>query len=1304
MVSAAELQALHQQQQQQQQQGSSAGPTSDPFPSLGGDPFPAPVSSGDPFPATIGSSAAVAPKAKVSSGVNGSSQPDFSSQSAFPSLGASVPAAKGQWSKKLSEGASNGAAGRAAAAPGSASNWSGSAPVIQRAIHQEVFSLPASDELQSRLSQIMGRVQTKHRSVKIEASTTRKTATTTFVVKGPNEAAVKSARKELTVGLARNVSLTVMIPSSLRAFVIGAKGKNLKNITEQTGVRINIPRQEGAADAETNGHAKAHPHGETDYDNDEQISVTIDGDEVNAREAASMISALVAERTSRTTQRLTHIEHIFYPFIAGAKGANSTRLETEVGQGDVSVRIPPRAAFLPPREEEEKGEAKRERDLSIIVSGDRDLVARVVQAIDAEVDEMKSSFRTLQISIPKRQHRFLVGDAAQEILGATSCSVELAAIDDPSDSVTIRGPQAKLPLALTAAMDKANAVRVEVVDVVAPHRSSGANALDHAKLLLRWINLSGKLPKAPQVQIYLPRPAIVESTGLAQIEIVGADASAVAGARAQLDALIKSIPPSFVQTMDIDPLLHRLIIGKKGANLQQYAKKGVDVIFPPAPTGDAAGEGRSDVALILSDPSVINALPKEKKARDAEATKILDEVRTDIEKAGVQAADMRTETLKVPAKLHRAILGTGGTTLNAIIGEERLVAVRLGSSSNKGPAMDEDSITVRGPSNEVERVANELRKVALDAEQDAIVNGHTVQFMLDSAHIPHIVGRGGSGASKLREELGVRIDFGDQATEGAKKPSKVNVVIVGRKENAEEAQKRILNQAEKLADETQVTLKVPANLHGSIIGQGGKYVTRLQDNYGVRINFPSQSANGEAKQKADEVILKGGKKGVEAAKAELLELIEYEKEHNNVVLVPVSTKSIARIMGKGGANVNRIRDETEAQVDVDKESEGAETTTIKLRGTKKAIAAAKAEILAVAAEVDAEASFTLTIPAKFHAQLIGPQGSNLRDIITRAGGPEDGRSATQLVQFPRRGDASNDTVTVRGPSALASKVKQELETAANELSSRIVIGVVVAQSSQRSLMGRIRELQASSNARIVVPGWREYNELEISNASELSNAAPSTIVKIQGKKDVCEALAREISEAFASNSKTIEVPRAVAAKLGTPLLFRQLRTEMGVSVDAPKSSGASKANGAGSRPSVLADSARIDAAEDDDEALPFELSKIEALNDEGADNVKWVLTAKTESALDEAAKHIADEIAKYGQMTHEGRLFVDPSAVPRIVGRGGQGLRDHENASGASIEIPRDGNGLVVITGTEKAVLDARQRIQKVAQGGGRRD
>ncbi len=770
-----------------------------------------------------------------------------SSESAFPTLGASASKSNSgsAWSKKLSSnGTSSGGAGFAAA------------PVIQRTILTETLVLPTSAELSAKVPSVLARVRTKYGgpasaagagvgakagAITIEASSTRKAGTTTFIIKGESEKTIKAAKRELSVALARNVTLSFVMPASLRAFVIGAKGKNLKSITEQTGVRINIPK------SEETGEAQAPAPATEDYENDEQITVTIEGDEVNAGQAQRLLQAIVAERTSKITQRLTHIEHIFYPFLTGAK--NDLEKEEKLGAGEVSVRIPPRAAFLPPREEEAGAEKTGPRDLSVVVSGDREAVSRVVAAIEAQVDNMRRSFRTLSISIPKRQHRFLVGENAAEILASTGCSIELAPIDDPSDSVTIRGPSNSLANALTETMTKANSVSVQIVDLVSAHRS-----LDHAKHLARWLAM-GRAPRVNGVQVYHPRPAIMESTGQAQVEIVGSDAVEVENVRAKVDELVKRTSPACISVLEIDPLLHRHIIGKKGNNLKQYEAKGVDLIFPHV---SESGDGSPEVLLVYHAEE-----PAERKARDAKAAEAIQQVKADVLKAGELAADMQTETLQIPAKLHRYILGANGTTLNALIGEEKLVAVKVGAgkSAENPSKKEEEAVVVRGPSAEVQRIVKEIKRIAEEGEQDSIVNGHVAELVVGSSHVPHLVGKGGAAVSKLREELGIRIDFGEPVGEGKK--ARTKVTLTGRKENVEEARKRLQAQVERLEDETLVVVKVPAALHGSIIGQGGKYVSRLQDSYGVRINFPSAGSD-----KPDEVVIKGGKKGVEQAKGE----------------------------------------------------------------------------------------------------------------------------------------------------------------------------------------------------------------------------------------------------------------------------------------------------------------------------------------------------------------------------------------------------------------------------------------------------
>ncbi|KAE8214351.1 hypothetical protein CF327_g2221 [Tilletia walkeri] len=1380
LISAADLQRQHDAAAAAAQSSGSAStsaPIEDPFPALIEDPFPPAnghKASGTPSAVNTGHGAAAAAGAAGTAGSSSaaapgssaqapkrSAQPDFSSESAFPSLGAAAAPPKGSWSKKLAVNRNAAPASSSGGAAASA-NWASSAatvPVIARSSAQEVFTIPYDAEQAAtqpnKLGQVIQRVQTKYPGIKVDASTTRKNGVTTFVVKGQNEANVKAARREITVLLAKSVTLTVMIPSSLRAFVIGAKGKNLKSITDQTGVRINIPKQDPAA-------PPAPAQGDQDYEDEEQIPVTIDGDEINANTAIKLIQAIVAERTSKTTVRLTEIAHNLYPFIQGPKNANAARLEKEeaFGNGEVSVRIPPRAALLSTREvtsadaddgaidsaEADSGKPKeRERDPAIVLSGDREAVQRVVAEIERQVAEMKSTYRTLNIDTPKRQHRFLVGEHAHEILAATGCSVELPSIESTSDTITIRGPAKNLPTALTAVMDKANSVRVEVLDLVTAHHDPA-----HAKRLLRWLISTGKLPRgaaAGGAQIFIPRSQVIESTGQVQLEIVGPQEDAVVKLRESLFALVRGITPAFVKEIDVDPLVHRLVIGRKAAGLKSYEAKGIDVIFPavasssPESSGMGGAGSRSDVLLVFSNPPA--DLPTEKKAREAKAAEILDTAAAELKSSEKLAADMRTEKIACDHKLHRAVLGPNGTTLNAVIGEERAVHVKLPNNDS-----EEQDIVVRGPSAEVERVVKALRSIIADAEQDSIVNGHVAELSVEHAHIPHVVGRGGAAITKLKEELGVRIDIADptasangdgaaaapaagdekaKKTLGSKKKagaasSLVKITLTGRKENVEEAKKRLQTQVARLADETQIVVKIPANLHGSIIGTGGKYVTRLQDTYGVRINFPS--ANGDAAQKADEVTLRGGKKGVESAKAELLELVDYEKENNNTLTFDVLAKSIPRIVGKGGQTVSQIRDDTNAQIDIDRESENNKegTVQIKVRGTKKAIAAAKAAILDLAAEAEDEATFKLDIPASAHGELIGPGGSAIRDLVIRCGGPEDAWAAARFVSFPKKGGAAANanTVTVQGPSAIAKKIKAELEKVSGDVSSRVVYGVVIAQPKHRIIIGkggsRRAELQEKHNVRLVFPGWDEYVSTgEPVNASELSDGSAETIIKLVGKQEACEALAKEIKEEYTSVTRKITIPRAVASKIGKPQFFVNLRQAHSVSVDTPRDSGANKeaaaapaplrpANGTSSATTPAAAAARIDAdengleEEDENGGLVFHL---EALTlDSSADTVTWTLSGRDSASVDKAAKTIESAVAKVKSHSHIGRLYVDRSAVPRIVGKKGAGLAALQGETGANVEIPRESDAnagaaeaVCIITGTEEAVLAARDRL-----------
>ena len=113
----------------------------------------------------------------------------------------------------------------------------------------------------------------------------------------------------------------------------------------------------------------------------------------------------------------------------------------------------------------------------------------------------------------------------------------------------------------------------------------------------------------------------------------------------------------------------------------------------------------------------------------------------------------------------------------------------------------------------------------------------------------------------------------------------------------------------------------------------------------------------------------------------------------------IPTRAVARVLGKGGVQINSIKDETGAQIDIEKASEATEVTSITVRGTKQTNEAAKQRILAIANQVDDETTIVVHIENKFHGSIIGAGGQGLKDLIAKAGGPSDGKAQAGLVHL-----------------------------------------------------------------------------------------------------------------------------------------------------------------------------------------------------------------------------------------------------------------------------------------------------------------
>ncbi|KAJ3513316.1 hypothetical protein NLJ89_g3016 [Agrocybe chaxingu] len=1182
---------------------------------------------------------------------------DTDSEVAFPSLASAAPTATapaGPW------GAATG-------------------PRIKATVHKaplfaDSFTLSQIDLANSgkdgkpaTLGEVLKQVLAKYK-VKIEASTNQKSRQTTFHIKAESQKELDKAKRSLLALLSPVITLVINAPASTIGSIIGPKGATLKQIRDQTSVRVDIPKREDIGNGHANGSANDKAT-EDDEDEEPTVPVTLVGPQPLAYEAQAMLNQIISSRTSTATQRVRDIPAHVLPFVL----VRRPLFMEAAGFGSVNL-----ALNAPARE--------------ITVSGDREAVVRVIDAIRRTVEGFKSSLTSVKISLPKRQHRLLIGQNADAVLSKSKCAVAVAK-DDEGDEITVWGLSSDLPAGLAAVMEQANSKYIHELTLPGP--------IDLSKQLVTYLTRiqydKTISSNHPGVEAFLP--SADPTTPTLSIDLVG-DKSEVDAVVKQVSGLIGKLIGA-TRNIAIDWLLHRVITGKNAKRIKQFQEAHNVVVYFPSESLE------SSLVLLVYDPlsPTAAASPDEKK-------KHLDDVEKELLKMAREAADVKTETISVQKRWHDSVVGWGGTTLNAIIGEDTTLSIKVGAEA--GDASTEDIILVRGVSADVDRAVKEIRKIVEDAKNDEIVNSYSTEFDIDREYVGRIVGSQGAGVNRLRDQLGVKVDVSDEVDdkekEGGKKKKathqKSKVKITGRKENVEEAKKRILAQVDRLADETSEILKIPAQYHSSLIGQSGKYAIRLEDKYAVKITFPRQSSEGgEGKTreqlKPDEVLIKGGKKGVAGAKSELLEAVEFEKESNNVLKFNVPTRAVARILGRGGASINEIKDDTGAQIDVDKGSDDA--TQITVRGTKQAIAVAKTAILAISDQVAEETTASVTVESKFHRNIIGAGGQGLKELVARCGGPSDPKLQAGLIRFPRQGEPS-DEVRLRGEPKLVAKLKDELERLVADLRDRVILVVNIPAVQHRALIGRggqhLNDLQNKFNVQIQFPGSRSYNQVgEAENIGDFEEVDAGNLVKVSGSRAAVEKAIEGLKSnvkgpAVETVTKTVTVPLKYHHSISQQgSFFRTLRT-FGVQVDH---SVQPTKTGVPTRPTP---SARIDDAETAD----VEWEIVANYQDAEEGDSEWTLKARDQAGLDKAEGLLKDAINNAARMSHVGFLtLADRSMFPKIVGAKGANVARLRNETGADITVSRENNTIVII-GAENEVSAAKDAILRMTNSRRRHD
>uniref|UniRef100_A0A6Q2XEB4 Vigilin n=1 Tax=Esox lucius TaxID=8010 RepID=A0A6Q2XEB4_ESOLU len=604
----------------------------------------------------------------------------------------------------------------------------------------------------------------------------------------------------------------------------------------------------------------------------------------------------------------------------------------------------------------------KDQGLSIMVTGKLDSVMKARKEIVARLQTQASA----TVAIPKEHHRFVIGkngEKLQELELKTATKIAIPRPDDPNLNIRITGTK--------EGIEKA---RHEILLISAEQDKRAVERLSLEKAYHPFIagahnRLVQELNRETGARISIPPPGLHKD----EIVITG-EKEAVALAASRIQAIYNDKKRKTTTiSVEVKKSQHKYIVGPKGNSLHEIMEStGVSVEMPPL-------DSASETIILRGEP---------------------DKLGPALTQVYAKAKSVKVVEVTAPAWLHRFIIGKKGQNIGRIT--QQLPRVHIEFTDG------EEQISLEGPTEEVEQAQVQIQGII----RDLLVRMDYTEVNIDQRFHRHLIGKNGANINRIKEQYKVSVWIPQE-------PDRSGLVrIEGDPKGVQLARKELMEVAHRMENECTKELSVEQRFHRSIIGQKGEKIKEVRDKFPeVVINFPDPA------QKSDMVQLRGPKNEVEKCSTFLAKLIQDLVENTFSLSITIFKQFHKNIIGKGGANIKKIREETCTKIDLPAENSNSETIVI--TGRKNNCEAARDRILAVQRElVNTHPLFSLvTIPAKLHNSVIGSKGCLVRAIMEDCAGVH--------IHFPSEGSGS-DKVTIRGPAGEVERAKRQLLLLAEE--------------------------------------------------------------------------------------------------------------------------------------------------------------------------------------------------------------------------------------------------------------------------------
>ncbi|XP_062355486.1 vigilin isoform X3 [Cinclus cinclus] len=630
----------------------------------------------------------------------------------------------------------------------------------------------------------------------------------------------------------------------------------------------------------------------------------------------------------------------------------------------------------------------------------------------SKIRPIKASVITQVFHVPleerkyKDMNQFGEGEQAKiclDIMQKTGAHLELSLAKDQGLSIMVSG---KLEAVMKARKEIVARLQTQASATVAIPKEHHRFVIGKNGEKLQDLELK----TATKIQI--PRPDDPSN----QIKITGTK-EGIEKARHEILLISAEQDKRAVERLDVEKVYHPFIAGPYNKLVSELMQEtGTRINIPPPSVN------KTEIVFTGEKEQLAQAVARVKKIYEEKAN------------------SFTVSSVSAPSWLHRFIIGKKGQNLAKITQQMPKVHIEFTEG--------EDKITLEGPTEDV-NVAQEQIEVMV---KDLINRMDYAEINVDHKFHRHLIGKNGANINRIKDlyKVSVRIPPDNE---------KSNLIrIEGDPQGVQQAKKELLELASRMENERTKDLIIEQKFHRTIIGQKGERIREIREKFPeVIINFPDPA------HKSDIVQLRGPKNEVEKCTKYMQKMVADLVENSFSISVPIFKQFHKNIIGKGGANIKKIREESNTKIDLPAENSNSETIVI--TGKRANCEAARHRILAIQKELANITEVEVSIPSKLHNSLIGAKGRFIRSIMEECGGVH--------IHFPTEGSGS-DTVTIRGPAQDVEKAKKQLLHLAEEKQTKSYTVDLRAKPEYHKFLigkggGNIRKVRDNTGARIIFP-------------------------------------------------------------------------------------------------------------------------------------------------------------------------------------------------------------------------------------------